>query len=760
LENLRNQLLKASFLIDQKSLNPTLNGVFLMTYEKGVFAQADPGIVSGSTNERKKMSTKTIYKRIALVAVATLGAGVLSVAPASAAISASSTALGATSTSVAVGAATNIDFSVTSTAAAALDVITYSLAVTTKPDDSAMAVTTAASATAPTSGQARLLFGSATAVTGWTLADSTNAVTDTAAAGLSQLSTSKRGTVSFMADKPGVYQLTLTTTASAGSTSGGGAEADVLTVYAGNFIDTDTTTAADKNLACVVGTTITGSTCAGVANGRVGVLVTNLAVATTYYATVTGGSLVEATEKSDVVGNAADLTVANTNGLNLNDGVTIATDAAGALPSDGIQLLVTSAVAGTATIKVETFDAATGVRTVVASGAVTFGAAANLDLASVKVYGTANGTTCATTIVADAVNYLAKAAASNAAAICIYTLNGNGTIKTGTGITVTGNGIGTVATGAAVASETATANTDGISKFDLGGNGLSGTGVWTVSATDGVKTVTGTLSVKYFDSVASIVITQTKWGIKDGVANYDNTSIATFSAKDKNGFPVAFGTAGAGDLVVDSDVASTQTIAVAGDNDSSATETLAASTVSALGVETAGTITVDVSSTMEKVTLKIHNSTNTVPSNTITFHATTDVFSTLVVAAVDAAAGTSQDVTATGVAKITGKTGYIIADSATATFFATSGTLASTSAVNFKNGVATVSYATPLLGGSVEIKATPSETATVASATKKIAIASPANAEIASLTTLVNSLIAKINALNKLVVKIQKKVRA
>ena len=56
-----------------------------MTYEKGLFAQADPGIVSGSTTERKKMSTKTIYKRIALVAVAALGAGVLSVAPANAA---------------------------------------------------------------------------------------------------------------------------------------------------------------------------------------------------------------------------------------------------------------------------------------------------------------------------------------------------------------------------------------------------------------------------------------------------------------------------------------------------------------------------------------------------------------------------------------------------------------------------------------------------------------------------------------------------
>jgi trimeric autotransporter adhesin len=57
----------------------------LMTYVSALEAQADPGIVSGSTIERKKMSTKTIYKRIALVAVAALGMGVLtSVSPANA----------------------------------------------------------------------------------------------------------------------------------------------------------------------------------------------------------------------------------------------------------------------------------------------------------------------------------------------------------------------------------------------------------------------------------------------------------------------------------------------------------------------------------------------------------------------------------------------------------------------------------------------------------------------------------------------------
>jgi trimeric autotransporter adhesin len=59
-----------------------------MTYVSALIAQADLRKLRGSTIERKQMSTKTIYKRIALVAVASLGAGLLSVAPANAANSA------------------------------------------------------------------------------------------------------------------------------------------------------------------------------------------------------------------------------------------------------------------------------------------------------------------------------------------------------------------------------------------------------------------------------------------------------------------------------------------------------------------------------------------------------------------------------------------------------------------------------------------------------------------------------------------------
>ena len=59
----------------------------LVTSEKAVLRQAEPGNVSGSTIERKQMSTKTTLKRIALVAVSALGFGLMtSVAPASAAV--------------------------------------------------------------------------------------------------------------------------------------------------------------------------------------------------------------------------------------------------------------------------------------------------------------------------------------------------------------------------------------------------------------------------------------------------------------------------------------------------------------------------------------------------------------------------------------------------------------------------------------------------------------------------------------------------
>jgi len=76
----------------------------LMTYERAFIAQADLRIVRGSTIERKQMSTKTTFKRIALVAVAALGFGVLSVVPSQATVSSLTVSTPTAGTAGAVGA--------------------------------------------------------------------------------------------------------------------------------------------------------------------------------------------------------------------------------------------------------------------------------------------------------------------------------------------------------------------------------------------------------------------------------------------------------------------------------------------------------------------------------------------------------------------------------------------------------------------------------------------------------------------------------
>jgi len=69
----------------------------LITYERALTAQADLRKFRGSTTERKHMSTKTTFKRLALVTVAALGLGVLSIAPSSAVVNADTLTLSATS---------------------------------------------------------------------------------------------------------------------------------------------------------------------------------------------------------------------------------------------------------------------------------------------------------------------------------------------------------------------------------------------------------------------------------------------------------------------------------------------------------------------------------------------------------------------------------------------------------------------------------------------------------------------------------------
>jgi len=71
-----------------------------MSYEKVFSTRAELRIVRRSTIERKQMSTKTTFKRIALVTVAALGFGVMSVVPSNAATSADTLTLSAATASM------------------------------------------------------------------------------------------------------------------------------------------------------------------------------------------------------------------------------------------------------------------------------------------------------------------------------------------------------------------------------------------------------------------------------------------------------------------------------------------------------------------------------------------------------------------------------------------------------------------------------------------------------------------------------------
>jgi hypothetical protein len=686
---------------------------------------------------------KTIsLKKVSAVAVASLGFGLLSAVPAQAASTVGDVYFGTTGT---ITASTSVNVGVETA-------VTITVAHTS--DATPSAVTLTPTLVKPTASSA----GVTSTYLNYTLAAGTNQtaagqVPNTTSGAIVATSTAEAATatvfspvIKFKPDVAGVYSLTYVLTG-AGSTDGGvRSRTATLTVNAGYFIDADS-----NKLACQVASTKT-TDCTQVAGGRATVIA-NIGVPaenTTYFVTVDGGTIVSGTvqEASNTI------TESNTNGTNLAGGQTVAQTTSG-VGTDNVAYVIERATAGDATITVKYFTAG-GIPTTWATGKVTFTDASVLSISDSSSVFVRSTNTCDATVTASNIGYLGKAAANGSAYLCVVPKNGASAVRAA-GVTVIGNGIGSIA-GAGAAATAIASNSDGYEVYSIAGNGLTGTGTWTIAITDGTKTVTKTASIVFADTTAStVVITQSQKAFKDGADTAVNTTddgatIATFSVKDAKSSALAY-TVTTANLVVDSDV-STQVSTKAGQNDAAAAITVASPSVSALGVETAGTIAVDCSSTMEKITIKIHLEDNTVASNVITFWCTSDVVDSIVVAAANGSAGVAQDVTATAVAKITGKTGYPVADSATATFFATSGSLANVGAINFNGGVAKVSYANSMVGGSVTITATyaPVSTSnTVASASKTITTTDSISASIASLN-------AKIVALNALIAKIMKRL--
>jgi hypothetical protein len=246
--------------------------------------------------------------------------------------------------------------------------------------------------------------------------------------------------------------------------------------------------------------------------------------------------------------------------------------------------------------------------------------------------------------------------------------------------------------------------------------------------------------------------------VKASIAASANTVAIDYSAKDKDGQAAATAGAGTTTWYVESDKGTAAITATAPDNASASIGTVVDDAIDPEdgASDDAGRVTVNAGSAYEKLTIwvtKKNAAGTTITSNKVTVFISTDSAKTVTVAAAKVATGGyTVTVTALSDAATTG-TAYPVIDGETVTLGASAGILSATSLATGKTGNAQFTYYEPQLSGTVLMTAG----ADSAVGTASLVVA---NGALDSITTLVNSLIAKINALNKLVIKIQKKVRA
>jgi len=289
------------------------------------------------------MSTKTTIKRIALVAASALGLGLLSVVPASAAVTKpTAVSLAATTPSTQSNyAAKSSTFSLTGqAAAAAADAFTV-VATLTGPSGSSAVPTMSLTGNAIAAGD----FVAALATT----TSTHDSITYTAAKAVTAMSATVAGTVSFTPDLAGQYTLTVTANTSVSASI-------VVNVTAADGLVTPT-------VGVTLGAASTTATATGVVGGQVAFTVDPSAG--TLYLTVDSGTIVS------VVAATARNTISNTNGSNLAGGATITTGAKPAI-ADYVTVTLSSSVAGTQVAKLTSIDGTTGVATTAATLTVTW----------------------------------------------------------------------------------------------------------------------------------------------------------------------------------------------------------------------------------------------------------------------------------------------------------------------------------------------------------------------------------------------------
>jgi hypothetical protein len=534
----------------------------LITNELGSVHQADSRksrFDSVPLKGQNMANAKYLRKRIALVAAAALGVGMLAAAPAFATASAvaatttTGTVTGATLVSgttytVPANTAVTVPIKITTSAGlTASSITTFTGTITTNTVIGAAPAITAsvASNALPTTDAVMSVGGSTTLV-------ATAPVSAGAADAAVQI-----GTMAFTPLNPGVYSIVVANDSTSSVASA------ALTFYVGTQIDsTDANTAfavqgsnVNSSLNLSSGTVLTGAP-----NGQATARFTNFATTTHYYVTVSGGTLNAVTTQSggtriskQPASGTPALGYNLTNGSNLTGGVDFYTVASNA--NDALDVQVTAA-SGTVTIKVSTVNSQTGLSTTFSTTGVTFTAASGISAgySTVALADTStNGADTAglsydksTTTVADANVLVTLKDTTGTSLASGYTVAG---VVTGSGLILASSG--TSASVGTLRSSSATIDGSGRVTFGITADGTAGTFTITLTATNtatGVVTALGTRTLTFTGSVASIKVISQNYsvikpggtlGITTGLSSSSVSPAVTVEALDANGNAVA-----------------------------------------------------------------------------------------------------------------------------------------------------------------------------------------------------------------------------
>ena len=469
------------------------------------------------------MSTKTTFKRIALVAVATLGFGMLSVVPSSAVI------IDADVTNTAVPATG----SVTTSPAAQGTAVVVTLNLKTDAAVGAGATTIASTfvLTDPngTPVTASATFTAADATVTLTANSNTLGVYTSTLGATAGALTRQIGTMTFTPAMGGTYVVSTTKSSTTGdfavaALSAASATAGSIFVSGVNVSQGTTrgnpgnAQTASQGKVVVTFPTHAGSESYRITSSGVGAIVGNVIVG--------GGS------SANISGSSTDFSAGLTH-TNFTNNV---------LASETLSLI--SNASGVQTITVQSISPETGVLSNLYSTTITWTATPALSptisivrIAPAGLAGVAQGSTAATasnySATRDAIPYFApRAIGNNVAQVQVILLNSNGTAATG-GHTVTASvsGSGFVLTDTSAAATNATARSEGqtltagsenVAFIHISGDGTSGTGTINISVTDvatGATTVLPSKTVTFTGSVASLTVSTTNFTIgKAGAA--------------------------------------------------------------------------------------------------------------------------------------------------------------------------------------------------------------------------------------------------